>query len=312
MRPRRPAGFAAGLLAAALLAACGSGSGGDLGNGLAAGSGAPGTDGRIAVVAGENVWGDILRQLGGDRVSVTSIIKDPNADPHEYETSVSDAAAVAHARLVVLNGAGYDEFLNRLVNAAHVSGRTQLTVSDIVDVHGSNPNPHLWYSPTYVIEAAHAFEQALVAIAPSDSSIFSANLAQFLAGEQEVTAVIDQIASRHAGASVGYTERVAGYLLAAAGLTVGTPTGFSQAIENGDDPSPVDNLNFESAITDHRITVLIYNSQVTDTITAQLKTLAASSHVPVVGMSETLPPDDHDYQTWQADQARALLEALGG
>jgi len=299
------------------LAGCSSGGatngGSDLGNGLGKGTGpTPSGHGGIAVVAAENMWGDILAQIGGAKVSVTSIISDPNADPHEYESSVTDAAAIAHARLVVINGAGYDDFVSKLVSADNTAHRVVLSVADVVGVHGSNPNPHLWYDPDYVQTAARAFERELAGISPADSATFSANLSAFLSGEQAVVGVADQIKSRYAGTKVGYTERVAGYLVRAAGLQLGTPSGFAQAIEDGNDPSPLDSATFEHVITTRAIKVLIYNSQVTDTATSRIKQLASSHGIPIVGMSETFPTADKDFQTWQLDQARALLAALGG
>jgi len=308
--------LAAGAAVVLGLAGCSSGAtkgGSDLGNGLRKATGStPSGHGGIAVLAAENMWGDVLAQIGGAKVSVTSIISDPNADPHEYESSVTDAAAIAHARLVVTNGAGYDDFVNRLVSAGNSTQRVVLSVANIVGVHGSNPNPHLWYDPGYVTTAARAFERALADISPVDSATFSANLAAFLSGEQTVVGVIDQLRSRYAGTKVGYTERVAGYLVQAAALQLGTPSGFAQAVEDGNDPSPLDNATFEHAITAHVIKVLIYNSQVTDTATSHIRKLASSNGIPTVGMSETFPPADKDFQTWQLDQARALLAALGG
>ena len=301
---------------AVALTACGgsggTGSGDGLGNGLDAGaSSAPDTHGRVAVVAGEDMWGDILAQIGGSAVAVTSIIDTPDEDPHEYESTLADAAAVAHARLVVENGGGYDEFLSRLVGADHPAGRVVLNVADVVDLHGNNPNPHLWYDPEYVTKAATEFANQLTKLAPSDAKTFAANLDAFLAGENEVVAVIDEIKARHNGAEVGYTERVPGYLIDAAGLKVGTPSGFAQALEDGNDPNPIDNARFEDEISSQRMKVLLYNAQVTDALTTNLKNFATKHGVPVVGVTETLPAG-LNFQTWQGNQARALLAALGG
>ena len=316
--PRRVA--VAALLAAAglALAGCsstGTSAGDGLGNGLQTSSASPGSvdaTGRVAVVAGENVWGDIARQIGGSRVSVLSIISDPSVDPHEYESSLADATAVAHARLVIVNGAGYDEFLSRLLGAAHPSGRQVITVADTVGVHGSNPNPHLWYDPGYVETTARTISQHLTSIDPSGGATFAANLRTFLAGEQRVTGEVGLIKAKYAGTPVGYTERVAGYLVDAAGLRLDTPSGFAQAVEDGTDPNPLDNAAFEADLTQHRVKVLIYNAQVTDAITSHVKSLAEQSHIPVVGMTETMPSNEPDFQTWQLDQAQALLAALGG
>jgi zinc/manganese transport system substrate-binding protein len=305
-----------GVVFVMVLAGCGSSgsAGADGGNGLPVATGGspsvPGSAGRIAVVAGENFWGNITEQIGGDRVAVTSIITDPNADPHEYESSVDNASAIAHADLVVENGVGYDDFLAKLLAVSPSSTRTVLEVSKLVGVTGSNPNPHLWYDPEYVVAAAKAIETRLSAEDPSSAGMFATNLASFLAGEQRVVAVIDEIRAKYTGTAIAYTERVPGYLIQAAGLHLGTPASFSQSIEDGNDPSPMDNAEFEKALSDHTVKVLLYNSQVTDTETAHLRRLAIKDHVPVVGVSETMPLTAKNFQTWQADQAKALLAAL--
>jgi zinc/manganese transport system substrate-binding protein len=278
----------------------------------ACGPAAPTANGKIRVVAGENFWGNIAAQIGGDRAQVTSIIRDPGTDPHEYEADVHTAAALAGARLVIENGLGYDDFLRKLLSASPARHRTVLVAADVVGVHGRNANPHLWYGPEYVTKTARAIEAALAKAAPEHAGTFRANLDRFLGGQRRVVDIIDRIRSRYADARVAYTERVPGYLLDAAGLRLGTPASFSQSIEDGNDPSPADAAAFEHALTDHGVKVLIYNAQVTDAATKHLRDLATAAGVPVVGLTETLPPTKRNYQTWQADQAEALLAALGG
>lgn len=278
----------------------------------ACGSAAPASGGKISVLAGENFWGNIAAQIGGDRAAVKSIISDPSADPHEYESTVDDAAAVAQARVVVENGVGYDDFLSKLTSAAPSAKRNVLNVGDIVHVEGANPNPHLWYNPAYVITTAQAIAAALAKASQPDAKTFQANLTTFLRGEQRVVDIVDQIKAKYAGTPVAYTERVSGSLLAAAGLRIGTPESFSLSLEDGNDPSPRDNAAFEKALTQHTVRVLIYNAQVTDSTTKHLRDLATSSGVPVVSMTETLPSSEPDYQSWQAHQAGDLLAALGG
>ncbi len=242
---------------------------------------------------------------------VTSIISDPNTDPHEYESNVANAAAVAHASLVIENGAGYDAFLGKLISAAG-GHRTVLDVAKLVGVTGSNPNPHLWYDPGYVDRTAQAITDEFAKQRPADAATFRANLAHFRAGEQQVVAVIDQIKAKYDGTPIAYTERVPGYLVQAAGLRLGTPAAFSQAVEDDTDPSPLDAATFQSDIRDHKVKALLYNAQVTDSQTESIKKLATSSGVPVVGVTETLPPKFATFQAWQLSQAKALLAALGG
>jgi len=298
---------------ALMAAACGRASDAGAGNNLPVTPGATSHPpaGRVAVVAAENFWGNIAQQIGGDTVQVTSIISDPNTDPHEYESNARDGAAIAGADFVVQNGAGYDDFINKLLAATPTSGRDVLDVANAVGA-GHDANPHLWYNPDYVLDAAQAIEAQLAREDPAHAAAYRANLATFRQGEQQVVDVIDQIKSRYSGQAIAYTERVPGYLVDAAGLRLGTPASFSQAIEDDSDPSPADIAAFDVALKDHTVKALLYSAQVTSPTTQRIKELATSSGVPLVGVTETMPPGAKSFQTWQADQARALLAALGG
>jgi zinc/manganese transport system substrate-binding protein len=271
------------------------------------------SSGRLEVVAAENVWGDITAQIGGDRVAVTSIIRDASADPHTYETNASTAAKIAEANFVVMNGAGYDDFVGKLLRANPAAGRQVVTIADVVGATAGDVNPHLWYSVDYVTKGATAIEQRLERADPGHSPNFQANLADFLAAEQhQVGAVIDTLRHKYAGTAIAYTERVPGYLVDAAGLELGTPASFAQAVEDGNDPGPGDTAAFEIALRKHLVKALLYNAQITSPITEAVRKLAERSNVPVVAVTETMPPTARNFQTWQGDQATALLTALGG
>jgi zinc/manganese transport system substrate-binding protein len=267
--------------------------------------------GRVAVVAGENFWGDIAAQIGGRYVAVTSIISNPNTDPHLYETSPQDAAEVSNAQLVIENGLGYDDFIGKVLAASPNPGRRVLSVQRVLHVSGSDPNPHVWYWTARLPEVATAIAAQLSALRPRDRPAFFAAAARFDTSLRPLLAVISQIKAKYAGSPIAYTERVPGYLVQACGLRLATPLGFSLAIENGNDPSPEDTARFDAAITHHHVRVLLYNSQVVDAQTMQIKQLATRAHVPVVGMSETVPPGE-SFQGWQLRQDRALWRALGG
>jgi zinc/manganese transport system substrate-binding protein len=296
-----------------VLSACSSSADKDAGNNLpnAPLKATSAANGKLGIVAAENFWGNVAQQIGGDFVQVTSIISDPETDPHEYETNARDGAAIAGASFVIENGAGYDSFVDKLLKASPKRDREVLTVADAVGATG-DVNPHLWYNPAYVTKAAQAIEAQLEKEDPAHATAYRANLARFDTAEQHVIDVIDEIKARHAGDQIAYTERVPGYLIEAAGLRLGTPASFSQSIEDGNDPSPGDNAKFQLALKNHQVKALLYNAQVTSPTTQKLKSIATSNGVPVVGVTETLPPNEKDFQTWQADQARALLTALGG
>jgi zinc/manganese transport system substrate-binding protein len=292
----------AGLVGGVLLAGCGS----------AAPFSTPAAGGRVAVVAAENVWGDIAAQIGGGHVSVTSIIVDPNADPHSYETDPRGASVVTNASFVIENGAGYDDFIDKLLGTNPNPARDVLSIAQTVGVGGSNPNPHLWYNPDYVTAAARAIETHLAGHDQADAAVFQANLQVFLAAYQPYIDTLAAIRARYSGTPIAYTERVPGYLVDKTMLHLGTPASFAQSIEDGNDPSPVDTAAMDNAMTHKRVEVLLYNAQVTSPATQKVRDLATANGIPVVGVAETIPAGEPDFQAWQIGQAKTILAALGG
>jgi zinc/manganese transport system substrate-binding protein len=265
----------------------------------------------VKVVAAENFWADITMQLGGTRAAVRAIISDPTADPHEYESDAADAAAVADARIVIVNGVGYDDAIDKLLSVTSNRDRTVVSIQKVLGVTGGDANPHLWYDLPRIPEVAHAIESALAAADPAHASTFAANLKSFDASLNAIDQLLAKIKAKYPGAPVAYTERVPGYLLDAAGLTVATPPGFAQAIEDGNEPNARDTQTMNDLITGRRIRALLYNAQATSAVTQHVEDLARRAGIPVVPVTETLPRG-LSYQAWQEQQLQALLTALGG
>jgi zinc/manganese transport system substrate-binding protein len=265
-------------------------------------------DGVVHVVAIESTWGDIARQIGGSHVEVSTVLTDPGTDPHTFETDPKTAALVSSAGFVITNGLGYDAFADKLLAAG--GDATVLTLADAVGVSGDSANPHLWYSPSYVRKGAQAIADALSRLDPADKAAFADGLSAFLKGYQSYVDVLAQIKAAHAGEKVAFTEPVPGYLVEAAGLSLGTPESFSRAVENGNDPSPADVDAFRTALQSGQVRALLYNDQVTSPLTQQVKGLAEQARTPVVVMTELLPRTGVTFQAWQTAQATALLKAL--
>jgi zinc/manganese transport system substrate-binding protein len=291
---RRPVLVAALALAGLGLGACGS---------------SASAHGRIAVVAGEDMWGSIAAQLGGPRVHVTSIVTSPTADPHQYTASAADAAAIHGAALVIVNGAGYDDFMGQLLSASGTSPRV-LTVASIAHASAPDPNPHFWYDLATVQAVAAAITSAYVQLDARARPVFEHRLHAFDASLDPIAHVIAAISARYEGQPVAYTERVPGYLLEAAGLQVLTPEGFARSVEAGVEPALSDTVAMEHLLTAHAVRVLLYNVQTVTSVTTQIRQLAASTGIPVVGVSEMLPAADRTYQRWQLTQDTELLRAL--
>jgi zinc/manganese transport system substrate-binding protein len=270
---------------------------------------APGAPGVVHVVAAENFWGNITSQIGGRDVEVTSLITNPNADPHLFETDAANAATLAEAKVVIENGAGYDTWMSSLLGADGTSARI-VNAAAVLHITGSDPNPHLWYDIPRVPTVAAAIAAALEKAAPQDTAAFKANLATFDASLAPLNATLATIKAHFHNVPVGYTERVPGYALAVADLHVATPPGFARAVEDGSDPSPADTLAMQRLLDDHDINVLLYNVQTVTPVTTQIRSLARQHHIPVVGVSETMPAGVATYQQWQESQLTALLHAL--
>ena len=213
---------------------------------------------------------------------------------------------------MILNGLGYDDAIDKLLSGTSHSGRTKLSVAEVVHASDDDTNPHLWYDPLRVPEVARAIVMRLAAADPTDRATFEANLARFDASLQPLHKVIDTIKTRYPHAPVAYTERVPEYLLAAAGLDVRTPAGFAGAIEEGNEPSAHDTQAMNDLMTGHQVKVLLYNAQATSRVTENVRDLARRNGIPIVGVTETLPKNEPDYQSWQLHQGQALLAALGG
>jgi zinc/manganese transport system substrate-binding protein len=268
-----------------------------------------GTGGRVPVVAAENFYGSILTQVGGRRVAVTSIIKDPSADPHEYTGTAQDTRAVAHAKLVVVNGVGYDSFMDRLLDAAPASGRKVIRVDQLVDAAGDDANPHLWYDPQNAARLAQAAARALGEADPRHAADYRRGAGAFVRGLDPLEHEIALLRRSFAGAPFAYTERVPQYLTDRIGLRLLTPRAFAKADEAGVDPPPQAVADMRALVTERRIKLLLYNPQASSSAAASLRSAAEGAGIPVVGVTETLPPHE-SYQHWQLGQMRAIGAAL--
>jgi zinc/manganese transport system substrate-binding protein len=277
---------------------------------LAACGGSKSATGAVQVVAAENVYGSIATQIGGPHVSVTSFLTSPDADPHLFEPGTANGLAVAGARVVLQNGLGYDAFMTKLENAAPSKSRIVVTVADVLGVRGRDANPHLWYDVPRLSRVAAAIAGALQRADPRHASAYRAGLARFDRSLGPLRREVASIRERFHGAPVAYTEPVPGYLVTAAGLRNLAPDSFTRPIEDGSEPSAAGVAAMTELVSKHRIRVLLYNSQAVSPITARLRDTARGAGIPVVAVTETLPPQ-LGFQQWQLRQARALAAALG-
>jgi zinc/manganese transport system substrate-binding protein len=265
----------------------------------------------LQVIAGENFWGSIAAQLGGSHVSVTSIVTDPSADPHQYESSSNDARAFADADYVILNGAGYDDWGAHLLDANPSSTRRVFVVADLLGKHAGD-NPHFWYDPAAVVRVVNRITADLKTIDVANAADYGSLRSSFDGALSTYHQRIRDISSHYAGVRVGSTESIFVYLASALGVNLTSPAGFMQAVSEGNDPPAGAVREFEDQIQAKQITVLVCNVQTVTQITTTVEQMAHAQHIPVVGISETVFPQNATFQDWQAGELSALQQALAG
>jgi zinc/manganese transport system substrate-binding protein len=271
-----------------------------------------GTSGKVEVVTAENFWGSIATQVGGDRAHVTSVIVNPETDPHAYEPTPADAKLIAGARYVIVNGAGYDAWAPKLLAANPVAGRVVLTVADFIGIKEGD-NPHMWYSPTYVERVVDKIASDLAAIDAGDATYFDQQRAAYkTTGLKAYHDTINAIKTKYKGVPVGATESIFTYLATDTGLSLITPNDYLKAISEGTDPSPSDKATVVKQITGKMIKVFVFNTQNSTPDVNSLVDKAKAQGIPVSRVTETLSPATVSFQHWQTNQLKELLAALGG
>ncbi len=261
----------------------------------------------VPIVAAENFYGDVARQIGGDDVSVISILQSPDQDPHLLEASPSVAREIAAARLVVQSGIGYDGWMEKLLQAGHDAGPQVLTVAPLAGRQDGD-NPHIWYDPQTMLAYAAVLTERLASADPEHAAGFRERLARFQASMHPVLAKIDALRASYAGTPVAATEPVFGYLIDAAGL-LNRHAAFQLAVMNDTEPSASDVAEFERSLQTHAVKLLVYNSQATDPLADRMQRLAERAGVPVLPVTET-EPEGVAYQDWLLGILDRLQQAL--
>jgi zinc/manganese transport system substrate-binding protein len=261
----------------------------------------------VKVVAAERVYGDIARQIGGDDVTVTSVLTNPNQDPHEFEASASTARAIAEARLVVYNGAGYDPWVPKLLAASKVKSRAVIEVARLVQKKPGD-NPHLWNDVTTVSTLGSTLASKMGELDGEHRSGYAERGAAFEASMARLRERIATLRSKHGGTPVTATEPVFGYMAAALGLEMRNSR-FQLAVMNGTEPGAAAIAAFEKDLRTRAVKVLLYNTQTTQALAQRMRAIAAEAGVPIVPVTET-EPSGQRYQAWILSQLDELDLAL--
>jgi zinc/manganese transport system substrate-binding protein len=301
---RRGAAVALAVMVAVTVAACSTASD------QTPGTSSTGSSTVIDVVAAENFWGSLAEQLGGAHVKVTSIINNPDADPHDYEPTAADARLLSGAKLAIINGVGYDAWATKLAATNASSGRTDLTVGDLVGAKDGD-NPHRWYNPDNVRAVMDQITADYKKIDPADASFFDSQHATVInTNLKTYFATIATIKASYAGTPVGASESIFAMMSPALGLNLLTPPAFLKAISEGTDPTAQDKATIDAQIAGKQIKVYVYNSQnATPDIQTQVKAAKAEG-IPVTTITETMTPAGASFQDWQVAQLNTLAKAL--
>ena len=266
-------------------------------------------DSKIAVVAAENFYGSVAQQIGGDRVSVTSILSNPDQDPHLFEVSPGIIRQIAAAQIVVYNGAYYDPWIETLLKVTPKAERAVIVAADLVNRRAGD-NPHLWYDPSTMPAVASALSVALIAADPAHKDDYAARLKTFLASLEPLNEKIAAISGKFAGAPVTASEPVFGYMANALKLQMRNER-FQLAIMNDTEPSARDVAAFEQDLKTRKVRVFFYDKQASNKVVQHLVDIARASGIPVVGVTETAPPG-LSYQDWMLNELDETQRALAG
>ncbi len=264
----------------------------------------------ISAVGIENEYANVIAQIGGQYVTVTAIVTDPNTDPHTFEISPQIAEQIADANLVVENGFGYDDWADRMLAAAPSPSREVINVQHLRGLPDDTPNPHLWYDPATMPAVAAALAADLSVLQPGHKAYFEANAAAFDASLKPWFAAIATFKAAHPGTPAAVTEPVGDYMMQALGAYIATPFSLQAAIMNGTDPAPQDVTAQNALFTGHGVKVFVYNQQVTDPLTQSFLDLARQNGIPVVGVYETMPAPGYTYQSWMLAEVTAIRKAV--
>jgi zinc/manganese transport system substrate-binding protein len=288
---------------AALVAGCGS-------SGAPAAGSSAGSHGELEVVAAENFWGSIAAQLAGDRGSVRSIIVNPHTDPHSYEPTAQDARTMAGAKLVIVNGIGYDNWAPKLLQASPLEGRVVLNVGGVLGLKEGD-NPHQWYSPSHVVAIVSQITAAYDRLDPADAAYFGH---QKLLFESRDLARYDQlrreIHAKYAGVPVGFSESILQPLGEDLGLTLMTPYSFAKAIAEGGEVTAQDKQTVDAQARNRLIKVWIFNSQNVTPDVQRVNQIARERQIPIATVTETLSPASATFEQWQVAELEGLIGAL--
>ncbi|MDF7665210.1 zinc ABC transporter substrate-binding protein [Bifidobacterium sp. ESL0745] len=261
--------------------------------------------GPIDVVASINQWGSLAKEIGGDDVNVTSIVNTVSVDAHDFEPKTTDMAKLQSAQIVVVNGAGYDNWASKSI----AKGTTSVSAATAVGA-STGDNPHLWFSKDARKATATELEDAFAKARPAKAKQFAARLKTWKANEAKLEDSMKTFSQQHKNVTYGATEPVAYYLMDDLGFTDKTPKGYTQSVSSEGEPAPSDLQKFEHLISGREVNLLINNTQEASNTTNLLTGTAGRTEVPVVDVSEQMPHDQTTLTGWITTLMTSINKAM--
>ncbi|KRL57605.1 metal ion ABC transporter periplasmic protein [Lentilactobacillus parakefiri DSM 10551] len=281
-----------------------------LGIGLAGcSSSSSSSNGKIKITATTDFYGEVAKKVAGNKGDVTSVITNPNVDPHDYQSSTKIAKETVGSKIVIANGIGYDGWMNNLVKDSSKVDYIKVG-EDLMDKKNGD-NPHLWYNPATMPKLANTIATKLGKLQPKSKAYFKKNAKKYIASLKPINdkiAQLKQLAATKKNKDVYVSEPVFDYALEATGFKVGD-TQFENDTEKGVDPSPQTIRTMQNGIKNHKIAFFVFNKQVDSKTVNNLVALAKKNKVPVLPVTETLPANKN-YVSWMDSQYAELINIL--
>jgi zinc/manganese transport system substrate-binding protein len=249
----------------------------------------------LNIVAAENFYGGVAREIAGHSANIISILSNPNQDPHEFQTDAATARAVEDADIVIYSGIGYDDWMQKLLGLKGKPNRTVICVAELIGAKAGD-NPHIWYNPRTMTVLAEKLGELLKE--PGNAIAFEKTM-------EAVTTKIAEIKAAHAGTAVTATEPVFGYMADALGFKM-LNYSFQVAVMNDTEPSFKDTSTYETSLRSGEVKMLFYNNQANDPVTQRMQSIAKENHIPVIGVTETQPPDRATYADWMLSELNGV------
>lgn len=272
---------------------------------------APAASDRIQVVASTDVYGSLATTIGGAHAQVTSIIGDPDKDPHEYQADARTQLAISTAQVIIENGGGYDDFIDTMISA---SGNRKATVINAVKLSGFDSraddfNEHVFYDYPTVTKVVDSMVAAFSVADPDHAADFANRGTQLHSQLKALETTEKTMSATTTGVGVAITEPVPDYVLGALGMKIVTPPAFSEAVEQDTDAPATVLEQTLATFTNGDAQVLVYNAQTTGAQTDAVLAAAKKAGIPAVPVRETLPTGV-GYIDWQKGVLASIAKAL--